>query len=130
MTNLLESITLVNHFRKNDKFMQRTREFFKISSSYKMIFSDQIDSIREIENYLLQLSNKSAPYHLTDGDDQVDYMLLVDSIKNGTLNRYYLETKNIRAELISITNAETLQEFKILNEYWEQIELSIGLILR
>lgn len=130
MTNLLESITLVKHFLENDLMIQRTRDFFKVSASYKKIFSDQMDAIREIEEYLLQLSGDSAPFTLCDDEYQVNYMVLVDSIKNGTLNRYYLEVKSIRAEMISITKADTLEEFKKLNEYWEQIELSIGVILR
>jgi hypothetical protein len=130
MTNLLESITLVKHFMENDLMMQRTRDFFKVSSAYKKIFSDQIDAIREIQEYLNQLTNKFSAFGLTDGEYEVNYMMLVDSIKNGTLNRYYLECKSIRAEMISITNANNLEEFKKLNEYWEQIELSIGVIIR
>lgn len=130
MTNLIESIQLVKVSAENEMATRNTKYFFGTNARYTKLFYEQHQIIKRVEAFLNSLMNKDANYKLGDREYTLDFFFLLDSLQTGKVRGLYLDVKSLRAEMLAITTPENLETFKRLNDFWEQIELSLGVLLK
>ena len=128
MTNLIEIFQFLNDYEP-----KQIKENFQSSRNYflarnRMICAEMVRYITEVHNWYCELSNDSG-YTLSDGTHRVNFLLICQSISTKQVSQMHGNIKAIRAEMLSVTTAESLDEFKKLNQFWESLELSLQVMM-
>ena len=132
MTNLTEIFQFLNDYDEESRLdqLQASKNFFCSSVKNRSIFIDQVKAIDKIEGWMIAAIVDSGIFTLSDGDNDIDFMVLCDSLSDGRIREMYIQIKGIRAEMLAITTPETLEEFKALNEFWESLELAFQVMMK
>lgn len=130
MTNLHYSLELARSFGGQDIIIDRTIEFFGPTTKEKAAFAEIIDAVNKVENFLTRLFDTTSGIHLSDGDNEINFNVLIDAIESAQLSTIYLNVRMIRQELVVVAKKETLEEMKELYDFWELLELPIQQLLK
>lgn len=129
MTNLSYSLDLVKCVTENDMAFQRSIDFLNSDKKNRKVYIEPVTMIQQIDRLVLQLIDNSG-LTLEDGENSVNFYALVDAIKSGRILDSYRSVKVIRAEMLVETNADNLEEFKTLSEFWETVEICLAQLLK
>jgi hypothetical protein len=109
--------------------MNQTKEFFVKNGTDSPVQKNIQRGIQMVEEWM-ELLYIPCPYLLSNGNLSIDYLHLTESIKDNTLNELAKICKSIRAEALLITTAESLQDFKDLNDFWETLQQSFEIMTK
>ena len=129
MTNLVEIFQFIKEYGNSKELFQDSKSFFCDTKKNRACFIDQINDIVMIESWIGAITEEGN-FMLTNGGHRIDYLFVCGSVANGRIQRMYLSIKSIRAEMLSMTTSDTLEQFKKLNDFWETLELSLQVMMK
>jgi len=129
MTNLTYSLDLVKCVTETEAAFDRSIYFLNGDNKNRKAYMEPVRMIQEIDRLMLLLKSDSE-LSLCDSDTTVNFYALTDAIKSGQILTAYRSVKVIKSEMLIETNADNLEEFKSLAEFWELMELALGQLLR
>lgn len=130
MTKLHYSLDLVKQYNEHDAMIDLTLDFFGTTTKEKSAFAEIIDAIYKVDAFMNRLTDTNTGIHLSDGEDMVNYDVLMDAIESAQLSTLYVNVRMIRQELVVIATKSNLDQMKELYDYWELMELPMQQLLK
>lgn len=121
MTNLLSIFDYYNSYPTNE--IHQSIDFLTRKRKNRLIFNELIININDVKAFLNKLETEEG-FRITDGHTSIDYMMLSEALKDGRIKKYVMVCKEVRAELLCVSEESDFSRFKEMNEYWESLELS------
>lgn len=130
MNHLTEVFEIIRSHFDVPSVLTATEKYFAETSQSKKVYQEQIIFTRSVQEWLNRLQSEGT-YNITGFDSKsVDFFYLVEWMESGAMKDMYWDVKVLKAELITMINKDNIEKFKEINDFWEQMELSLSTMIK
>jgi hypothetical protein len=126
MTNLLN---IFEYCKDNEKDLVNESMDFLQKHKSKVLTVELKSRMTDVHRFHVALCAKDT-YTLSYNDIDIDFIHLIEQIQEGKISQYISLARIIKAEMVLVINADNLEEFKKLNNYWDSLQLHLEKVVR